>query len=240
MLALVRHRQPVAGIAGRLPARRELGAHPLDGGVLFAGRARRVEPVDQQARDALLLAQQGAAGGLGGVRGQHRLDAESPEQPDHVTQRQALRREAREALLEPAGLRGAAVVHVLAAPAHPVHLLRQVDHLEPRRERADQVERLLGRPVPGAHHHLDRGLRLALAAADGGVAITLHRLEQRLAALVLEDVAHELAQRVHVVAQRRVLERKEDAFAGHGRGWRAKSLGCWSRRVAGQMLPDRV
>jgi hypothetical protein len=53
------------------------------------------------------------------------------------------------------------------------------------------------------------------AATDRGLSVALDRVEQRLATLFLEHLAHEVAERVHVVAQRRVLERKEDAFASH-------------------------
>jgi DICT domain-containing protein len=64
------------------------------------------------------------------------------------------------------------------------------------------------------------------------VAVTLDEVEQRLAALILQDFAHELAERVHVVAQRRVLEREENAFAGHGRESRTVSLVWFEPRRA--------
>jgi hypothetical protein len=44
------------------------------------GRKTRVEALEQALRDALLLAQQGAAAGLGRVRREHRLDREAAEQ----------------------------------------------------------------------------------------------------------------------------------------------------------------
>ena len=56
-----------------------------------------------------------------------------------------------------------------------------------------------------------------MPAADGGLPVALHRLEERVAALVPEHLADEPAERMHVVAQRRVLDRENDAFAGHGR-----------------------
>jgi len=85
------------------------------------------------------------------------------------------------------------------------------------------VKRAILRP----HHQFDRGLGLALAAPDRGVPVTLDQVEQRLAALVLQDLSHEFTERMHVVAQRRVLEWEENAFAGHGRGSRAVWFG-WS------------
>jgi hypothetical protein len=122
-----------------------------------------------------------------------------------------------EALLEPARLRRAAVVHVLPAPAHAVHLLRRVHHLEPRRERADQLAGLGRRPPLRAHDELHAIVGVPLAASDRGLPVALDGSEDLLAALVLDDLAHELAERMHVVAQRRVLDREKYAFAGHDR-----------------------
>ena len=49
-----------------------------------------------------------------------------------------------------------------------------------------------------------------------------------VAALVPDHLADELAERMHVVAQRRVLDREKYAFAGHGRGVGGLAAGCWS------------
>ena len=71
-------------------------------------------------------------------------------------------------------------------------------------------------------------LGVALAAADGGLPVTLDGVEELVAALVPDHLADELAERMHVVAQRRVLDREKDAFAGHGRGVGGLAAGCWS------------
>ena len=138
------------------------------------------------------------------------------EQRHHLLQRLPARTQLLEAIVEAAGLRRAAVVHVLAAAAHAMHLLRHVDDLEPGAERADHLARLGRRPPAGAHDQLDRVFRLAEAAPDRGLPVAFHGIEQRRPALVAQHVADEPAERVHVVAQRCVFQRKENAFAGHG------------------------
>ena len=223
MLALVGDAQALARAARRLPPGRELRAHPLDDRAPLARRQARVEALGEQAGDALSLAQQRAARRLGGMGREYRLDAQPSEQADHLLQRQAARLEAREALLEPARLRRAAVVHVLPAAADPVHLLCKVHRLEPGGERVDQRQGFLRRAALGPHHQFDGLVGVPLAAADGREAIALHGRKQLRPALVLEDVAHQRAEHVHVVAQRRVLQRKEDTFAGHGAG---RAGGC--------------
>ncbi len=57
---------------------------------------------------------------------------------------------------------------------------------------------------------------------------TLHKLWE-LTDLSASDFADEVSQRVHVVAQRGVLQWKEDAFAGHevGNGVRDGRLRAW-------------
>ena len=97
-----------------------------------------------------------------------------------------------------------------------MHLLRHVDHLEPGRERADQLACRFGRAALRTDDELDGRIRIAGAPTDRGLAVSLDRVEQRLAALLLDDLTHEIAERMHVIAQRGVLERKEDPFACHG------------------------
>ena len=219
MLPLVRDGETLAGVAGRLPPRREFRPHALDGRVLLPGCPGRVESPDQQSGDPLLLAQQRAPRGFRRVRREHGLDAQAPEQRDHVLEAHAAPSQPGKALVETARLGRAAVVHVLPAAAHAMHLLRQVDHLEPGRERADQVLGFAGLASLCADDQLHRLVRVALSTADRRLPVGLHRLEELLAALVPEHLAHQLAKQVHVVAQRGVLEGKEDAFAGHVRRW---------------------
>ena len=217
MFAFVRDRQPLAGIFGGLPAGRELGSNTLDRGMTLTRRLRRIQPVDQQPCDALLLAQQRTAGGLGRMRREDRLDADLPEQRLDLLQREAARTQLREALLQPARLWRAAVVHVLPAPAHAMHLLRRVDHLEPGGKSADQLARLRRGAFLRSHHQLHAVFGVALAPADGGLPVTLDGIEDFVAALVPDHLADELAKRMHVVAKRRVLDREKYAFAGHDR-----------------------
>ena len=97
--------------------------------------------------------------------------------------------------------------------------------------------RISSRATAGArscvpHDQLHAVLGVAVPPADRGLPVALDEVEQRLAALVPDHLADELAERVHVVAQRRVLDREEYAFAGHGRGMsasvlRAADLGAW-------------
>ena len=178
VLALVRDRQLFARIVRGLPAGRQLGAHALERHAALDRRQRRIEPAHQQARDALLLAQQGAARRLGRVRRKHRLDAEAPEQLDHLLEAVTDRAQPLEALGQAAGLLGTAVVQVLAPAAHAVHLLRHVDHLEPGGERADQFGGLLRRPAVGPHDQLHGRFRVAVATADRHLPVTLDFLEQ--------------------------------------------------------------
>ncbi len=105
----------------------------------------------------------------------------------------------------PPGCGRSLLQEVFPAPAHAVHALGEVDHLEPGAERADQVARLARVAPGGARDELDRALRPSLAAPDGGDAVALDQREEPLAALVAQHVADQAAERVHVLAQRRVL-----------------------------------
>ena len=217
VLALVRDRELLARIVGGLPAGREFAAHSLEGGAALDRRERRIEPRHQQARDALLLAQQGAARRFGRVGRKNRLDAQAPEQFDHLRQAVTDRAQLLEAFGEAAGLVGTAVVEVLPPPAHAVHLLGHVDHLEPGAECPDQFGGLLRRPAVGPHDQLHGGFRVAVAAADRHLPVALHFLEEGVAALVPQYFAHESAKCVDVLAERRILCRERNVFACHGR-----------------------
>ena len=113
-----------------------------------------------------------------------------------------------------------ALVEILAAAADAMHLLRHVDHLEPQRERAHQVARLRGRHVARADRELARAFGAAVAARDRGLPVLLHRVEQRIAALLADHLADQRAEHVHVFAQLGVFERKGNVGARHGAGER--------------------
>ncbi len=94
-----------------------------------------------------------------------------------------------------------------------MHLLGDIDRLEPGREGAHQVARERRRAA--AHQRLQLRPRAGLAAAgaDRRHAIGLDQLEQRLAALLEQNLAHQRAQGVHVIAQRLVLGGEMDVAA---------------------------
>src|SRR5690242_21456392 len=85
-----------------------------------------------------------------------------------------------------------------------MHFLRQIDCLEPGRERTHQLSCEPGWAAANACCEFQRRLLIAFATADGRDAIVLHELEQVLAALLPQDLANQSAKRVHVVAQRLV------------------------------------
>src|ERR1700733_15421329 len=97
-----------------------------------------------------------------------------------------------------------------------MHLLCKIDDLEPGRKGAHQVARRGRRPSLHARRKLDPGLWIAVAAADGQDAVLLHEVEERSAALFAQDLAHESPQGMHILAQRRVLRRKQDFATVHG------------------------
>ena len=129
---------------------------------------------------------------------------------------QALRLERGDRILDAAGLRPLAVLEEVVAPAaDAVHLLGEVDRLEPGRERAHQVARQRRRPV--AHLRGELGARARGSPLRPRMAATrsaLDQLEQLLAALLAQDLAHERTERVHVIAQRLVLGRESGCRCG--------------------------
>ena len=116
-------------------------------------------------------------------------------------------------------LRRARVAQIGAAAADAVHLLRHVDHLEVGRERADEIARGARRQRREQQLQLAvRGL-VAFAVRDRELARRLDEIEQRLAALLAHELADELAEPMHVLAQRAILLREEDVRADRaGRG----------------------
>src|SRR5690606_11200910 len=99
---------------------------------------------------------------------------------------------------------------VRPSAADPVNHLRHVDHLEVRRERANEVTRRARREGAEQSPELREGLAVALAALDRGAPRRLDEIEERLAALLAHELADELAEPVHVLAKRLVLFGEED------------------------------
>ena len=101
-----------------------------------------------------------------------------------------------------------------------MHLFRKVHSLEPHGEGTHQVAGELRRPVADRGRELETCLLVAVAAADGGLAVELHQLEQLQSALLEQNLPDERAERVHVLAQGLVLRGKVDVVPAHvSREW---------------------
>ena len=148
VLALVGHRQAFARMIFGLPRGGDLGAHAAPVLAQLLRRQRGIQAVEQQLGDALVLAQHGAAGALGGMRGEHRLDADLLQQLEHLGQREAAVLELGERRLDAARLGAfAGFEEVAAAAADAVHLLGEIDRAEPHGEGARKIARHLRRPA---------------------------------------------------------------------------------------------
>ena len=166
--------------------------------------------------DPLLFAQQGAAGRFRRVRREHRLDAQAGEQLENLAQSEARALQGGERVLDTSRLRPLTFPQeILAAAAHAMHLLREVDRLEPGGEGPHEIARQCRRTVTDARAELGARLLVAFAAANGGHAVELDQLEQLLAALLAQYLADQRAQRVDVVAQSRMLGGELDVAAIH-------------------------
>src|SRR5580658_8107467 len=132
----------------------------------------------------------------------HRLYGDTADQLAHVLRVESLRLQSGDRVLDAAGLRTLAVLEeVVPPPSYAVHLLRQVDRLEPHREGAHQLAREPRRPLAHVRGELGASLGIAAAPTDGGDAVTLNEFEQTLAALFTQYLAHERPERMHVIAQ---------------------------------------
>jgi hypothetical protein len=233
LLALIRYREPLARQLFGLPRRGELRADAAPDAARLVRREARVEPLEQALRDALLLAQQRAAARLGGMRREHRLDRERADQLEHLLRAEARGFERADGILDAARLRALAVLEeVIAAAADAVYLLGEIHHLEPHRERPQQIARQSRRPVAHAGGELGARLAGSGAAADGGDAVELDQLEQLVAALFAQDLADQRAERVHIVAQRLVLGREVDIAAQQLQSSQVLALAAKSGRCA--------
>ena len=140
VLALVGHGQPLARMVFGLPGGGDLGAHAAPVLAQLLRRQRGVQPIEQQLGDALVLAQHGPARALGGMRGEHRLDADLLQQLEHLVEREAAVLELGERGLDAARLRAlAGFDEIAAAPADAMHLLGEIHRAEPHGEGARQV-----------------------------------------------------------------------------------------------------
>ena len=213
MLRFVAQAYAFLGMLRRLPAGRHLLADLAERRFELLRREVRVHHLDEMARDAVLLAQQRAARDLGRQRGEHGLDLHGVDHALDLVRVDAVGLEPLQDVEEAERLRRRRVAQIRAAAAQPVHLLRHVDHLEVRRERADEVARgaRCERAEQGLELAVGRGV--AFAMRDRGFARGLDEVEQRLAALLAHDFADELAEPMHVLAQRLIFFGEKDVGA---------------------------
>jgi hypothetical protein len=201
LLALVGDREPFTRQFLGLPCRGHLQANAGPDIALLVGRDRRIEPRQQPLRDALLLAQQRAAVGIGGMRGEHRVDRQRAEELEHLGKRPALALQGADRILDSARLGALTVLEeVVAAAADAMHPLGEIDRLEPGGEGAHQVTRQRRRAVAHAGGELDAGIALPAATADRGYAVQLHELIELRAALLAQDFPDQPTEGMHVVA----------------------------------------
>src|SRR5690606_6776153 len=133
--------------------------------------------LQQVAGDVLLLAQQRPARDLGGMRGEDGLDARAANDVLDLGGGNAGRFEPLEDVEESERLRLAFLLRVGAAAADAVDLLRDVDDLEVRRERANEIARRARRERPKQCSKLGERLSVAFATLDGRAARRLDEIE---------------------------------------------------------------
>ncbi len=138
VLQLVHHRGPGGGLRIGLPGGGDLLADPRQRGALFIRRARRIEPLDQQPADHLLLFEHGAPGRFGGVRGEDRLDAQPLEQRRGLGRCDAGGGEPPGHVGQTALLRIAGAAQIVAAAPDAVNPLGEIDDFEVGGKRPDQ------------------------------------------------------------------------------------------------------
>src|SRR5262245_15366738 len=102
-------------------------------------------------------------------------------------------------------------------------LLGHVHHLEPGRERADEVARLRRRHFARTRDEPQCPVAISLATRDRSLTIPLHGLEERIAALLANKIADQRAEGVYVLAQLGVFERKENVGTRHEEECRSRS-----------------
>ena len=178
VLELVHHCGTRGGVRIGLPRGSDFLANPRQCGALFIGRARRIQPLHQQAADHLLLFEQRAPRRFGGVRGEHGLDPQPLEEGGDLGRRDAGGSEPKGRALETAFLRIARVAQVVAPAADAVNPFGEIDDLEVGGERADQRFGIARRQR--AHQRV----QLVVGPGDRGVPDALHELEERLTTLL--------------------------------------------------------
>lgn len=209
VLELLAHGRLVSQLLVRLPRRGDVELHQLSGrGDLFGRHGALVEALDQHSRDALLLAEDRAPDGLGGVGGEHGLDQQTLEGLLDLFPLDARGGQGLEDGPDAAGLRFT-VAEPVHSPADAVDALGHVHEAEVGGEGPDDlVAQVLIEPVEEADQLL-LGLLAAAPPAAREQARALHGGEELLIAQLLEEPAEQLAEPANVPAQREVLGLEE-------------------------------
>ena len=209
---LVEHGWPGRRCLGGLPRRGQRLADAFHVDRTLARGTAAVDVGHQPGDDLALLLQQRAAHGLGGVGGEHRLDAQPRQQRRHVLGAGAFVAQLGQYRMQPPGLRRRGFALVVAAAADAVHALGQIDGAEVRGERAHHGLGILegnARQLVGQFVDRQRGL----APRDRGAAYRLDFFQQFGRPLLGEHVAHQRAEAAHIIAQQGVGVGEPDRFA---------------------------
>ncbi len=219
-----------------LPAGRHLEPDRPELGGDLVGRHVGVEHVQQVARDVLLLAQQGAARDLGRMGREDGLDAGPGDGLLDAVGVDAFGLEPLQHVPEPERLRLRRFLGIGAPAPYAVNLLGHVDDLEVGRERSDEVACRARRQRREQGPELGEGAAVAFAVRDRSTPRGLDEVVQRLAGLLANELADELAEPMHVLAQRLILLGEEDVGAqyvlrfryGHLKALRGRPRGAAS------------
>ena len=156
----------------------------------------------EEVADPPMHLQQRAANHLRRVCREHQLDPQRLHRAGERVGRQALGAPARERIGARTGLRVVIrIARVVAAPADPVMLLRDVRQGQKLGERPRDRYRRRQRQMAQTIGQLRKRRRVAAMRALRQRARVLDQLEQRLAFEVLERLAEEIAQQPDIVAQ---------------------------------------
>ena len=109
VLAFIDHRQALARVLLGLPDAGDLQPHARPEHLELSPRGSRIGSLQQIMRNVLLLAQNCAARGFGGMRREHRLDAHPAHQLQRLIQRHAGALQASDAISDTARLKGVRV-----------------------------------------------------------------------------------------------------------------------------------
>jgi len=144
VLAFVGKRQALSWMILGLPAGGELGADATDRSLLLGGRKCRVKSIVEQLRQSQLLAKDGASRRLRRVRHEHRRDVQGADQLEQLLEREASGLQLRNGIAHAPGLWTLGIVlKIRATSAYAVHLLGQIDRLEPHGKGALEIARLM-------------------------------------------------------------------------------------------------